>query len=114
MGLTKLHDRIQLYIDDGTIILAPQESEDVLIIDRVTFKVELQGKYPILDWESGRNACTLYKIVLFKVSGKIDQEDGLWFDEHGIPLTKHSLQQVPILRVAGRGLNAAHKNIATF
>ena len=43
MGFSKLHEKIQLYVDDGTIILAPQESEDVLVIDRVTFKVELQG-----------------------------------------------------------------------
>lgn len=43
MGGPKLHEKIQLYVDDGTIVLAPQESEDVVVIDRVTYKVELKG-----------------------------------------------------------------------
>jgi hypothetical protein len=48
MGGSKLHEKIHVCVDDGTIILAPQESEDVVVIDRVTFKVELQGNY--MNW----------------------------------------------------------------
>lgn len=43
MGVPRLHEKIQLLVDDGAIILAPQEGEDVLTIDRVTFKIDAQG-----------------------------------------------------------------------
>jgi hypothetical protein len=39
----KLHEKFQLHVDEGIIVLAPHGSDDVLVIDRVTYKIELQG-----------------------------------------------------------------------
>jgi hypothetical protein len=41
----KVHDRLQLYVEDGIIVLAPSAEEKALVIDRVTFKIELQGMW---------------------------------------------------------------------
>ncbi len=44
MGV-KIHDRLLLIIEDGSIVLAPYYGELALVIDRITFKIDLQGIY---------------------------------------------------------------------
>lgn len=44
-----LHERLLLYVDDGTIVLAPHGNEKALVIDRLTHKLELQGTYILID-----------------------------------------------------------------
>lgn len=38
-----LYEKLQLNVEDSVIVVAPYDSEDVLVIDRVTFKIQLQG-----------------------------------------------------------------------